>query len=212
MYLSAKSNHNLSPQEALQLLKKGNFRFLNDLNKNHDLLVMVNETKDGQWPFAAILGCMDSRTAVELIFDQSFGNVFSIRIAGNVIGNNVLGSLEYATAFADSRLIVVLGHTGCGAIKGACDHVQSGHLTELLGKIEPAVNKVQDVPGDRNSNNKAFVEAVTVENTIHSAEQILQQSEVIRELVAAGTVGIIPAIYDIATGKVTFLDQHATFK
>jgi carbonic anhydrase len=206
------NSHDLSPQQALQRLKEGNFRFLNNLSKNHDLLVMVNETKDGQWPFAAILGCMDSRTAVELIFDQGFGDVFSIRIAGNVVGTNVLGSLEYATAFADSRLIVVLGHTGCGAIKGACDHVEAGHLTELLHKISPAVDSVQDIPGERNSQNRDFVEAVSVENVKRSAQQILVQSEVIRDLVAQGKVGIIPAIYDIATGKVTFLDQHATFK
>lgn len=203
--------HDLSPVQALQRLKEGNFRFRNNLNKNHDLLVMVNETKDGQWPFAAILSCMDSRTAVELVFDQGLGDVFSIRIAGNVIGNNILGSLEYATAFADSKLIVVLGHTGCGAIKGACDHVEAGHLTGLLQKIQPAVAAVQDVPGERNSSNKEFVDAVAVENVKLSVQQILAQSDVIRQLVAEGKVGIAPALYDVSTGKVTFLDSFAVF-
>jgi len=204
--------HDLSPREALQRLREGNFRFLNNLNRNHDLLTMVHETKDGQWPFAAILGCMDSRTAVELIFDQSFGDVFSIRIAGNVIGTNILGSLEYATAFADSKLIVVLGHTSCGAVKGACDDIRSGHLTELLNKIRPAVDNVQDIAGERSSRNKNFVEAVAVENARMSAAEILRQSTTIRDLVTKGKAGIIPAIYDIATGKVNFLDQYATFQ
>jgi carbonic anhydrase len=202
----------VTPEFALQRLKEGNFRFLNNLNRNHDLLQMVNETKDGQWPFAAILSCMDSRTAAELVFDQGLGDVFSIRVAGNVVGVNILGSLEYATAFAGSKLIVVLGHTNCGAIKGACDHVVAGNLTSLLQKIQPAVESVQDIPGERNSNNRAFVEAVAVQNVKNCVQAILQDSEVIRSLVEKGTVGIVPAIYDVATGKVSFLDTDAVIK
>jgi carbonic anhydrase len=124
--------HEISPLGALRILKEGNFRFVNNLKKNHDLLEQMNQTKDGQWPFAAILSCMDSRTSAELIFDQGLGEIFSIRIAGNVISENVLGSLEYALAVAGSKLIVVLGHTNCGAIRGACDNVELGHLTTLL--------------------------------------------------------------------------------
>lgn len=212
MPYSNKIIHDLTPRQALQRLKEGNFRFLNNLNKNHDLLEMVNETKDGQWPFAAILSCMDSRTAVELIFDQGLGDVFSIRIAGNVVGTNILGSLEYATAFADSKLIVVLGHTGCGAVKGACDHVQAGNLTSLLSNIQPAVDQVQHIKGERNSQNKEFVEAVAIENVKQSVRQILEQSSIIRALVDEGKVGIAPAIYDVANGKVTFLEPDAVIK
>jgi carbonic anhydrase len=211
-YSSNKIVHDLAPQLALQRLKEGNFRFLNNLNKNHDLLEMVNETKDGQWPFAAILSCMDSRTAVELVFDQGLGDVFSVRVAGNVIGINILGSLEYATAFADSKLIVVLGHTGCGAIKGACDNVKAGNLTSLLSNILPAVEQVQHIKGERNSQNKEFIEAVAVENVKQSVRQILEQSSIIRTLVEQGKVGIAPAIYDVANGKVTFLESDAVIK
>lgn len=202
----------ITPQAALQRLKEGNFRFLNNLGKNKNLLGMVNETKDGQWPFAAILSCMDSRTAAELIFDQGLGDVFSIRVAGNVIGTNILGSLEYATAFAGSKLIVVLGHTNCGAIKGACDNVQAGNLTSLLNKIKPSVESIVHVPGERNSTNTTFVEAVAVENVKNSVRQIMQQSPIIKDLVDQGKVCIAPAIYDIATGKVSFFDDSVVCK
>jgi len=199
----------ITPGFALQRLKEGNFRFLNNLNKNHDLLQMVNETKDGQWPFAAILSCMDSRTAAELVFDQGLGDIFSIRVAGNVVGVNILGSLEYATAFAGSRLIVVLGHTNCGAIKGACDHLVAGNLTSLLNKIKPAVESVQGIPGERNSGNRLFVDAVAVQNVKNCVHNILRDSEVIRSLIEKGEVGIVPAMYDVATGKVVFLEAEA---
>lgn len=202
-------SHDIAPAVAVQQLKEGNFRFINNLSRNRDLLGLVNKTKDGQWPFAAVLSCMDSRTSAELIFDQSLGDIFSIRIAGNVIMDEVLGSLEYATAVAGSRLIVVLGHTNCGAIKGACDHVEMGHLTSLLDRIQPAVNMEKTITVDRNSTNAAFVEAVSKLNVKHSVHQILETSDVIRSLVSEGNLGIIPAMYDVATGKVTFYDQEA---
>lgn len=196
----------ITPEEALQLLKKGNFRFINNLKINRDLLEQVNETKDGQWPFAAILSCMDSRTSAELIFDQGLGDIFSIRIAGNVISENVLGSLEYATAVAGSRLILVLGHTNCGAIKGACDHVEMGHLTGLLDKIQPAIQAETTVTKDRTSNNKTFVDEVARLNAMHTVEQILAQSAIINDLVKKGKVGIVAALYDTTNGKVNFYD------
>lgn len=196
----------ITPEEALQLLKKGNFRFINNLKINRDLLEQVNETKDGQWPFAAILSCMDSRTSAELIFDQGLGDIFSIRIAGNVISENVLGSLEYATAVAGSRLILVLGHTNCGAIKGACDHVEMGHLTGLLDKIQPAIQAETTVTKDRTSNNKTFVDEVARLNAMHTVEQILSQSTIINDLVKKGKVGIVSALYDTTNGKVNFYD------
>jgi len=197
------------PAAALQQLKEGNFRFINNLSRNRDLLELVNKTKDGQWPFAAILSCMDSRTSAELIFDQSLGDIFSIRIAGNVIMDEVLGSLEYATAVAGSRLIVVLGHTNCGAIKGACDHVEMGHLTALLDRIQPAVQMEQTISENRNSTNAGFVEAVSRLNVKHSVQQILNKSRVIRSLVMEGNLGVVPAMYDVATGKVSFFEKEA---
>ncbi len=199
----------LTPGIALNLLKHGNFRFMNNIGLNRDLLELMNETKDGQSPFAAILSCMDSRTSAELIFDQGFGDIFSIRIAGNVISGNVLGSLEYATGVAGSKLIVVLGHTNCGAIKGACDHVEMGNLTPLLDKIKPALNAEDKIIGDRTGHNPEFVNAVAtlhVKNTVH---EIMDGSVIIKDLVKAGKVGIIPAMYDLATGKVHFFDKEA---
>lgn len=202
----------IKPMEALHLLKKGNFRFINNLKLNRDLLEQVNDTKDGQWPFAAILSCMDSRTSAELIFDQGLGDVFSIRIAGNVITEGILGSLEYATAVAGSKLIVVLGHTKCGAIKGACDDVKMGNLTSLIDRIRPAIIREHTVEDNRNGDNPEFVNAVAMLNIRHSVEQIMEKSVVIKELVEKGEVGIIPAMYDVTTGKVSFFDDEAVVK
>ncbi len=197
----------LTPQGALKRLKEGNFRFVNNLKLNRDLLEQVNDTKNDQWPFAAILSCMDSRTSAELIFDQGLGDIFSIRIAGNVITPGTLGSLEYATAVAGSRLILVLGHTGCGAVKGACDDVRFGNLTSLLQKIRPSVEAENTVMQGRDSNNPEFVAAVARLNVHNSVNQILKHSEVIRELIAQQKVAIVPAMYDVATGYVSFFDE-----
>jgi carbonic anhydrase len=199
----------IKPMEALHILKKGNFRFINNLKVNRDLLEQVNDTQDGQWPFAAILSCMDSRTSAELIFDQGLGDVFSIRIAGNVVTEGILGSLEYATAVAGSKLIVVLGHTKCGAIKGACDNVKMGNLTSLIERIQPAVKKEHTVTEDRTSNNNEFVNAVAILNVMHSVEEIMSKSEIIKKLVDEGKVGIVPALYDVMTGKVAFYEDDA---
>ncbi|HRO41783.1 MAG TPA: carbonic anhydrase family protein [Flavipsychrobacter sp.] len=197
----------ITPQDALQRLKEGNFRFVSNLKMNRNLLEQVNETKDGQWPFAAILSCMDSRTSAELLFDQGLGDIFSIRIAGNIISPGILGSLEFATAVAGSKLILVLGHTGCGAIKGACDDVQLGHLTSLLQKIKPAVQSEDTIKNNRSSKNAEFVDAVAKLNVHNSVNQIVNHSETIRNLVAEGKVAIVPAMYDVATGHVTFYDE-----
>jgi carbonic anhydrase len=202
----------VSPQEALKTLKEGNFRFINNLKLNRDLLEQMNDTKDGQWPFAAILSCMDSRTSAELIFDLGLGDIFSVRIAGNVISENVLGSLEYATAVVGSRLIVVLGHTNCGAVKGACDNVQLGHITALLEKIKPAIEQETQTKTDRTGDNNAFVNSVARLNAQHTAYEIVEKSDIIRKLVEDGTAGIVPAIYDVATGKVTFFEDASLMK
>ncbi len=196
----------VSPAEALLRLKEGNFRFINDMTINRDLLHRMNETKDEQTPFAAILSCMDSRVSSELIFDQGLGDIFSIRIAGNIISTGVLGSLEYATSVAGAKLILVLGHTNCGAIKGACDNVKMGHLSSLLQKIQPAIIMEQQIKDNRTSHNPQFVYNVTKLNIQFSMMEILERSPIIKDLVDKGELMIAPSIYDVATGKVMFND------
>lgn len=202
----------LSPMQALNILKGGNFRFINKLNLSRDLLQQVNKTRNGQWPFATILSCMDSRTSAELIFDMGLGDIFSIRVAGNIISTDILGSLEYATAVAKSKLIVVLGHTNCGAVKGACDHVKMGHLTSLLNNIKPAVMMEKATLNNRTSTNAAFVNEVAKLNAINSVKSIWESSLIIRQLVDEGNLGIVPAMYDVATGKVTCYEEHGIIK
>ncbi|MBW7913464.1 MAG: carbonic anhydrase [Taibaiella sp.] len=197
----------ITPAGAIQLLKDGNYRFVNNLKLNRDLLEQVNATKDGQWPFAAILSCMDSRTSAELIFDLGLGDIFSIRIAGNVTSENVLGSLEFATAVAGSKLIVVLGHTNCGAIKGACDNVELGNLSKLLKHIKPAVEQETNTKENRTGKNVEFVNEVAKLNVHHTVKEIIAGSEIIADLLKKGTIDMVPAMYDIATGEVSFYDS-----
>jgi len=194
----------LTPDNALALLKAGNTRFVSNLKINRNLLQQVNETRDGQFPFAAILSCIDSRAPAELIFDQGLGDIFSIRIAGNFINEDILGSMEFACKIAGSKLIVVLGHTDCGAIKGVCDGVELGHLTQMLAKIRPAADKVTDID-IRNSSNLSFVNKVVHQNVELALQEITKRSSVLRELVSEGNLKIIGAIYDIETGEVKFL-------
>jgi len=201
------SQANITPKQALELLKAGNARFLDNLRINRNLLQQMNETSDGQWPMAAIVSCMDSRTSAELIFDQGLGDIFSIRLAGAVITDEVLGSLEYACKAAGSKFIVVLGHSKCGAIKGACDHVELGNLSALLGKITPAVFAEKTIRDNRTSHNHSFVEAVTRIHTERSVQAVLEQSVILRDMIFKGEVGIIGAVYDVESGVVTFLDD-----
>lgn len=209
MHVHGTIPHDITPASALQYLKEGNFRFINNLKMNRDLLEQVNDTKDGQWPFASILSCIDSRTSAELIFDQGLGDIFSVRIAGNVIAPGILGSLEYATAIAGSKLILVLGHTNCGAIKGACDNVELGNLTALLDSIKPSVEAETSIQEGRNSENLEFVNAVAQLNVRHSVRQIIQRSDIIRSLVEKNQVGIVPAMYNVSTGLVSFYEEEA---
>lgn len=194
----------LTPEDALELLKSGNMRFVSNLKMNRNLLQQVNETRDGQYPFAAILSCIDSRAPAELIFDQGLGDIFSIRIAGNFINDDILGSMEFACKIAGSKLIVVLGHTHCGAVKGACDDIQLGHLTQMLAKLKPAIEKVSDIE-ERNSSNTDFVNKVVHENVEHALNEIIQRSIVLNELVQEEKIKIVGAIYNIETGEVQFL-------
>jgi len=203
------SQATITPHRALEILKEGNERFVSNLRINRNLLQQANETRDGQFPFATIVSCIDSRTSAELIFDQGLGDIFSVRIAGNVINTDIVGSLEFACHLAGSKLIVVLGHTSCGAIKGACDHVEIGNLTELLSKIQPSVYEENDTatPALRNSKNHAFVENVADLNVRRSVRTIVNRSYILEHLIESGKVAIIGAKHDLNSGAVTFFDD-----
>jgi carbonic anhydrase len=194
----------ITPATALDLLKEGNKRFINNLKVNRNLLQQANETSDGQHPFAVILSCIDSRTSAELIFDQGLGDIFSVRIAGNIINEDILGSMEFGCKVAGSKIIVVLGHTRCGAVKGACDHVQLGNLTGLLAKISPAVDEEKQITENRTSSNAEFVEHVAALNVKRTVKLILERSAILKELIESGTINIIGGMHNIATGEVTF--------
>jgi carbonic anhydrase len=196
-----------TPEDALRYLREGNYRFLNSLKANRNLLQQVNETRDGQFPFATILSCIDSRTSAELIFDQGLGDIFSIRIAGNIVNDDILGSMEFACKVAGSKLIVVLGHSKCGAIKGACDNVQLGNLSTLLNKIQPAVYFERETKENRTSSNADFVDNVARNQVKRSVESIVEQSIVLRELIESGKVGLVGAYYNVETGSVEFLEE-----
>lgn len=197
----------VTPLEALGFLREGNQRFVGNLAAHRDLLEQVNETRDGQFPFAAILSCIDSRTSAELIFDQGLGDIFSIRLAGNVVTADVLGSMEFACKLAGSKLVVVLGHTWCGAIIGACDGVRLGNLSGLLDLIGPAVAAERTVGDDRSGANAEFVDKVTRLHVKRSVEAVIAGSDVLRDMIDAGAIGLIGALYDVGTGRVAFLDE-----
>lgn len=198
----------MTPQKSLAYLKEGNQRFQNNLKANRNLLEQVNDTSEGQFPFATILSCIDSRVSAELVFDQGLGDVFSIRIAGNFINEDILGSMEFASKIAGTKLIVVLGHTGCGAIKGACDNAKLGNLTTMLNKIKPAINAVTE-PVDislRNSKNIEFVDNVAEKNVYLAIEDIRRRSPVLKEMEDSNEIDIVGAMYDINMGAVTFFE------
>ncbi len=198
----------MTPEKALECLKSGNQRFQNSLKEDRNLIGQVKDTSEGQFPFATILSCIDSRVSSELVFDQGVGDIFSIRIAGNFVNTDILGSMEFACKLAGTRLIVVLGHTSCGAVKGACDDAKLGNLTSMLEKIKPAVDSVTE-PSDaslRNSSNKNFVNDVAVKNVELTMANILKESAVISEMHQNGEVKIIGAMYDVSTGSVIFFE------
>jgi len=202
----------ITPDIALQILKDGNHRFVNNLKYNRNLLQQVNETRDGQWPFAVVLSCIDSRTSAELIFDQGLGDIFSIRIAGNIANEDILGSMEFACKVAGSKLIVVLGHTKCGAVKGACDHVEMGNLTALLSKLRPAVDDETTTKTERNSKNSEFVENVATINVHRTVDAIMERSHILHEMIENGEIGICGAMYNVETGVVDFYEDTVKIK
>lgn len=197
----------ISPNMAIDLLKKGNQRFVATTMVNRNLLHQVNDTASGQYPFATILSCIDSRVSAELIFDQGVGDIFSARVAGNIVNEDLLGSIEFACKLAGTKVLVILGHTACGAVKGACDDAKLGNLTILLDKIKPAVKAVTE-PSDaslRNSKNIDFVNEVAVKNVHMTIENTRNMSPVLKEMEDNGEIKIVGAMYDINNGKVTFL-------
>lgn len=202
----------ITPRKALEILKEGNSRFMKNLQTDRDLLKQANETRDGQWPFATILSCIDSRTSAELIFDQGLGDVFSVRIAGNIVNTDILGSMEFACKVAGSKLIVVLGHSKCGAVKGACDHVEMGNLTELLSKLQPAVYEEKETTGERSSKNGTFVENVAQINVKRSVKSIIERSFILEQMLENGEIGIVGGMHDLESGKVTFYDDVTYIK
>jgi carbonic anhydrase len=196
----------MTPQKSLQYLKEGNQRFQQNLKANRNLLEQVNDTSSGQFPFATILSCIDSRVSAELVFDQGLGDIFSIRIAGNIVNEDILGSMEFACKLAGTELIVVLGHTSCGAVKGACDHAEMGNLTKLVKKITPAVNAVSEPKDEslRTSKNLEFVDEVSHINVEMMIDRIHAESPILTEMEKNGEIKIIGAMYNVTTGAVDF--------
>ncbi len=196
---------NLTPRQAYEILVDGNRRFVNNLRVNRNLLQQVNDTSDGQHPFAIVLSCIDSRTSAELIFDQGLGEIFSARVAGNVLNDDILGSMEFACKLAGAKLIVVLAHTKCGAVRGACSHVEMGHLTGLLDKIAPAVRTIER--GVQACTPEEFVENVAHENMRHQLSAIVARSPILAQLLASGAIGMVGGMYSVDTGGVNFSEE-----
>lgn len=191
---------NLTPYQGYETLVEGNKRFVNNINSDHDHLEMINETREGQYPFAVILSCMDSRTSVELIFDQGLGDLFSIRVAGNIVNDDILASIEYAIKYVGSKVLMVLGHTECGAIKSAKAGVKDGHITSLLDRIQPSIAKamLKDDGDHLFSDNAAYA------NVENSMEEILTRSEIVKQMFKNGEIGLVGGVYNIETGQVDF--------
>src|SRR5690606_16209750 len=195
------------PLKAIEILKEGNKRFVGNLKVNRNLLQQMNETSDGQFPFAFILSCIDSRTSAELIFDQGLGDIFSCRIAGNILNKDILGSMEFACKMSGSKVIVVLGHTRCGAVKGACDGARLENLSFLLDKLKPAIDAETSVSENRNASNSEFVEKVADINVHLTMKEIVRRSNVLKEMVDAGEIAIVGGMYDVETGIVTIYED-----
>jgi carbonic anhydrase len=191
---------NLTPCQGYELLVEGNKRFIGNLRTDHDHLEMINETREGQYPFAVILSCMDSRTSTELIFDQGLGDLFSIRVAGNIVNNDILGSIEYAIKYVGSKVLMVLGHTECGAIKSAKQGVTDGHITDMLKRIHPSISKAM-LKEDRYHK---FNDNVAYANVEHSLEEIITRSSIVKEMFEKEQIGIVGGVYNVESGEVDF--------
>jgi carbonic anhydrase len=203
--LTKELQQKITPEQGLQLLKEGNKRFVDNLKLHRNLLEQVNETTEGQFPFAAIISCMDSRTSAELIFDQGLGDIFSIRVAGNIINDDILGSAEFSCKVAGAKVILVLGHTSCGAIKGTIDKVELGHLQSITNKIRRCIPKAVESCGHSSPSPSQILQAVTAENVLQSIEDIRSKSSILREMEMRNEIKIVGGIYDVSQGTVTFL-------
>ncbi|MDO9205118.1 carbonic anhydrase [Methylotenera sp.] len=197
----------MTPQEALDVLIDGNHRFSNNLTANKDLHNLVMMTKDKQHPFVSMLSCSDSRAPVEMVFDQALGDVFSVRLAGNIASDKAIGSLEFGCKYLGSKLIVVLGHTGCGAVKAACDNFKDGHIGEITNLIKPAVRLEKSILENRNSSNDDFVAKVCELSVQVQMDEIMHTSDILQDMVASKQIAIIGGIYDLATGEVRFMQN-----
>lgn len=197
----------MSPQEALDILIEGNHRFTHNQTSKKDYQSLIEITKDKQHPFTSFLSCSDSRAPVELLFDQALGDVFSVRLAGNIASDKGIGSLEFASKYLGSKLIVVLGHTSCGAIKAACDNFREGHIGEIINHIRPAVRQEKTVLESRDSSNEDFVAKVCAQNVRVQIKQILHSSDIIEDMLNEKKIGLIGGVYDISTGHVNFLED-----
>ena len=194
----------ITPKQALDILVEGNERFINNVRVQHDMLNVRDEIKDKQHPFASVLGCSDSRTTVELIFDQNLGDIFSVRLAGNIASRKAIGSLEFSTEYLGSKIIIVMGHSNCGAVKAACDNFHGGNIGEIVHLISPAVEEETTITqkDQRNSSNNDFVEKVCFLNVQEQIKRILRYSRIIKNQVQEGKVGLVGGVYDLASGKV----------
>jgi carbonic anhydrase len=197
------------PREAMEILMEGNQRFLNNYQSDKDFQSLVQITKDKQHPFASILSCSDSRAPTELLFDQALGDVFSVRLAGNIASDKAIGSLEFSSKYLGSKLIVVMGHTGCGAVKAACDDFKDGHIGEIINLIKPSIRHEKTVTNqdERNSKNPDFVEKINELNVRYQIDTIVRLSDIVDEMLDNKQIAIVGAIYDLATGKVNFLED-----
>ncbi|WP_036302361.1 carbonic anhydrase [Methylotenera sp. L2L1] len=199
----------MSPKEALDILVEGNIRFTNNYSDDKDFQSLLKITKDKQHPFASFLSCSDSRAPVELLFDQALGDIFSVRLAGNIASDKAIGSLEFSSKYLGSKLIVVMGHSSCGAVKAACDDFKDGHIGEIINFIKPSIRHEKTVLSkeDRTSKNPDFVEKINVLNVKHQIDTIIRQSDIVNDMIEARQIAIIGSVYDLATGKVNFLED-----
>lgn len=204
--LTRKAQAAITPAKALEMLKQGNGRFVSGKNVERDFLAQVKQTANGQFPFAAVVSCLDSRIPSAIVFDRGIGDLFVARVAGNFVNDDILGSLEFATKLAGAKLILVMGHTQCGAVKGACDAAQLGLLTATLANINPAVRAVQGDYTPRNSRNAKFVQAVAEMNVQLTMQTLRDRSVVLREMIDKGQIDLIGAMYDVSSGKVSFYE------
>jgi carbonic anhydrase len=201
---SKETQDNITPAIALEMLKQGNDRFMNNAMLNRNYFEQIEATTGGQWPFAAVLSCIDSRVPAETVFDQGIGDIFSARVAGNIVNVDVLGSIEYACKVAGSKLVVVLGHSGCGAVKGACDGVELGNITPLLAHVKPAIAATEEA-GERNSSNTGYVNKVIDKNVELMIQRIKDESPILKEMAENNEIAIVGAVYDVASGRVTWM-------